>query len=306
MAEIAQKDRIRLHIGAHRTGTTSLQAALHRQRPNLSARGVGFWGPHAMRAGRYPGVFRWPGMGPISAEERENIDIIVKNNTPLLEQRLKYQLDLGHRQIILSEENILGAIKVNFKLSELYPDAPLRLAVFSRVFGPYISRISLTIRSYEAYWRSAIAFLLSEGGTLPTPRKLQALTDQPLRWLDVVKDVHTAFPNAEIFVMPFESWINNCEPHIDAIFGAALGLPPQQYAHRNASRNQQQLRLKLLEHGKVEAAESLGELEAPYLPFSPAQIAQMQAVYADDLAELQRGGLARVKLLMPEENGYFG
>ncbi len=306
MAKLPEKDRIKLHIGAHRTGTTSLQAALHEQRPNLSQRGVGYWGPFAMRDGRYPGLFRWLGTGPLLAEERKRIDSIVLKNKHLLEQRLSYQQDQGHKHIILSEENILGSIKVNFKLTGLYPDAPHRLAVFARVFGPYISRISLTIRSYDEYWRSAIAFLLSQGGTFPTPRKLQSLADQPLRWLDVLKNVRMAFPDAEIFVMPFENWVNAYEPHIDAIFGAALGLPPQQYMNRNASKSQQQLRLALLEHGKEETAQKLSEADTPYRPFSPTQIAHMQAIYADDLAQLRQGDLARVKLLGSPDARNFG
>ena len=303
MVETAQKDRIKLHIGAHRTGTTSLQSALHSQRPGLSQRGVGYWGPNAMRSQRFPGVFRWLGTAPFSRKEKQRIDIIVNNNITLLEQRLKHQSDLGHKQLILSEENILGSIKINFEHSLLYPDSLHRLALFARIFGPYISRISLTIRSYDEYWRSAIAFLLAQGGTLPTPRKLQSLADQPLRWLDVLKNVRTAFPDAEILVMPFENWINACEPHIDAIFGAPLGLPPQQYTKRNASKSQRQLRLALHEYKKVAEAEGLVDADIPYHPFTPVQIEQMRAIYAIDLTELGMRKLERVKLLTLGETG---
>ncbi len=299
---MAKTDRIKLHIGAHRTGTTSLQAALHSQRPSLSARGIGYWGPHAMRANRFPGVFLSLGVGPLSADQQMAVESIVEINTALLEAQLEYQRHEGHEQIILSEENILGSIKMNFKSSGLYPDAPNRLALFARIFGPYISRISLTIRSYDAYWRSLIAFWLFEGGALPTPRKLQSLADQPLRWLDVVRDVSIAFPNAEIRVMPFENWIPDHQAHIDAIFGAPLGLPQQKTLHMNASKDKAFLHQKLRARGEIDAAERLGAAAAPYQPFSPAHIAQMQAAYAADLAQLQQGGMARVKLVIPAES----
>jgi len=303
MAEIAKNDRIKLHIGAHRTGTTSLQAALHGQRPNLSAQGVGYWGPYAMRNKRFPEVFKSYGTQPLSDEELDRIDIIAKSNIALLEKRLENQRRQGHGQIILSEENILGTIRINCKSSRLYADAPHRLAVFSRIFGPYISRVSLTIRSYDAHWRSQMSYWLAHGGNVPTPRKLQSLADLPLRWLDVVENVSTAFPDADIRVMPFEGWITDHKAHIDAIYGASLGLPDQKVAPKNASKSTADLRKALLERRGTNEAERLGAAQEVYQPFSRAQIAHMQALYADDLAALKRGRLARVKLLMPGETG---
>jgi len=301
MAELAEHDRIKLHIGAHRTGTTSLQAALHAHRPSLSARGVGYWGPSAMRNKRYPGIFRWFKGPRLTAIEQKAFDAIVEKNAPLLSQRLQIQRQLGHERIILSEENILGDMQINLQTERLYPDAPHRLALFSRIFGPYISRISLTIRSYDSYWRSLMAHQIADGGTGPTAQILNTLVTQPKRWLDVVTDVQTAFPAAEIRVMRFEDWIGAPNAQIEAILGAQLGLPARAAARLNRSENKEHLHRILLENGYASAAGRLGADGGPYLPFSPAQITQMQADYRNDVVELQRGQRARVRLLTSAE-----
>ncbi len=303
MAELAEHDRIKLHIGAHRTGTTSLQSALHKHRPNLSARGVGYWGPFAMRAKRFPGIFKDYSVQSLLPERLEAVDSMVKTNTALLKQRLEYQRQLGHEQIILSEENILGSIEKNTRMAQLYPHAAPRLEVFSRIFGPYISRISLTIRSYDEYWRSMITYALSHGRALPNPRQLQAFADQPSRWLDVIKDIRIAFPNTDICVMPFEDWIGRPEAHIGAIFGASLGLPAQESQQKNASKNMAELRADLLAQGDEISAKLIGEADTAYTPFSRAQVTKMQAAYEADLAEIRLRNLPRVTLLNPAETG---
>lgn len=301
MADLAEHDRIKLHIGAHRTGTTSLQAALHAHRQSLSARGVGYWGPSAMRAKRFPGVFRWFKGPTLTPAEQGACEIIATENIPLLSQRLRNQRHLGHEKIIISDENILGDMKINLQTKALYPDAAHRLALFSRIFGPYISRISLTIRSYDSYWRSLLAHQIAKGGAAPTAQMLDALATQPKRWLDVVADVQTAFPEAEIRVMRFEDWIAAPNAQIEAVFGAPLGLPTRVAARLNPSKNKAHLHRILLKNGHESAAKKLGADDEPYLPFSPAHIAQMQADYRSDVAELQQGQLARVRLLKPAE-----
>ncbi len=299
MANITDKDRIKLHIGAHRTGTTSLQAALHGQRPGLLAQGISYWGPYAMRRKRFPGVFQSHGVQSLTGETAAKIEGIVSTNAAILAEILALKAQKGHRDIIISEENILGSMRINFQSGGLYPDAPHRLMVFSKIFGPYSSRISLTIRSYEHYWRSVIAFLLSKGRTVPTPRKLQSLATQPLRWQDVILDIRAAFPDAEIRVMPFELWVGRHEAHIEAIYGAPLSLPRQKTPTLNASLNHTDLHARQLEKGAVQAAARLGDQAGPYQPFTPAQITHMQAAYAADLAWLKQGPMPGVKLLLP-------
>ena len=62
LAPAAQKGLWRmeviLHIGAHRTGTTSLQRAVQRNRKKLADNGVAFWGAQITRGGRFSGLLR--------------------------------------------------------------------------------------------------------------------------------------------------------------------------------------------------------------------------------------------------------
>ncbi len=288
MAEIAKNNCIKLHIGAHRTGTTSLQAALHGQRDALSLNGIGYWGPHAMRRKRFPQVFQAFEKTPQSADELAVIDDIVATNTKLLADRINYQAQIGHEQMLVSEENILGNMKINLTTAALYPDLQERLAMFSRIFGPYCARVSLTIRPYHEYWRSLIAFLLENNAPLPTADKLESLCLQPLRWRNVIESICTAFPTAQIRVMEFEPWVGQHEAHIDAIVGAPLCLNKRFVEQKNASKDRADLLL---------AATDSGPETGRYQPFSHRQINKMSADYAEDMAWLQHGGVSRLKQL---------
>ena len=49
-----------LHVGAHRTGTTSLQAFLERNRQLLNDNGIAVWTPRWTRSALFSGLYRAP------------------------------------------------------------------------------------------------------------------------------------------------------------------------------------------------------------------------------------------------------
>lgn len=53
--------KVILHIGAHRTGTTSFQSYMRRNADFMRIRRIGFWGPLRTRGGLFAGV--QPGVG---------------------------------------------------------------------------------------------------------------------------------------------------------------------------------------------------------------------------------------------------
>ena len=63
-AKGAQLMEIILHVGAHRTGTTSFQRAMTQGRGALMRSGTVFWGPQVTRSGRFSGLMRGPGSEP--------------------------------------------------------------------------------------------------------------------------------------------------------------------------------------------------------------------------------------------------
>ncbi len=295
--------QILLHLGAHRTGSTSLQAALHGYRPALSAQGIGYWGPQAMRHKRFPGLFRAYGTGALTDAQEQIIEETVAANTPLLARRMGNQQRSGHSRIILSEENLIGVMRVNYLDAALYPDARHRLIPVARIFAPHCRRISLTIRSYDTYWPSLIAYRAGRGGPVPMVRKLNALAMQQRRWQHLIEDILAAFPLAEVRVMDFERWAGHPAAHIEAICGAPLALPAQKAFKRNASPNKADLYAGLQKRGNSEAANRLGDAQEPYRPFSRLENELMQASYAEDLAWLRRGGIARLQFLSPGDTG---
>ena len=49
-----------LHIGAHRTATTTFQHYMRGQSSELARAGIGFWGPWRTRGGLFSGVMPGP------------------------------------------------------------------------------------------------------------------------------------------------------------------------------------------------------------------------------------------------------
>ncbi|MDG1768217.1 MAG: hypothetical protein P8H36_02185 [Yoonia sp.] len=137
-----------LHMGVHRTGTTSLQHMLDRNANQLGRKGVA--------------------------------------------------------RLIVYEENMMGPIRVNMQAGALYPQAGARLARFGAAFRVHCDTIVVTIRSYDTYWESCLAYTKAVGMLLrPLSIMAQAATG-PRGWRDVIRDLGAGFPDCDIKVAVYE------------------------------------------------------------------------------------------------------
>ena len=162
-----------VHLGAHRTGTTSFQHFLRQNREYLQGLGISILVPDATRSS-------------------EMVD---------------WSIPAG--KVIVSEENILGTMEENIVKATLYPSIAKNLAELKQVVARP-QKIFLSIRNIADWWTSAIAHCAARGGLdgkiLPTSRRLVA--DQR-SWKDVVGDIKTAFPEAELIVREFSCNLEN-------------------------------------------------------------------------------------------------
>ncbi len=285
-----------LHLGAHRTASTALQQALHRQRAALSAAGVGYWGPAALRGGKFPKLYKKLGNARPDAEGQQEYAQIIATNRKILHQRLAYQRQLGHQKLIVSDENLLGDMGQNARLGTLYDSAPNRLALLAGVFGDGCQRVVLCIRSYEAYWRSLLVFCIGDGMGAPDARHRARLAAQPRRWRHIVLELRTAFPTAQIEVLDFGAWAGQTTALI-ALLGETSVAPTGAATQKiNASPSRNTLYRLLLARGDADSAQKIGNVSGVYQPFSSGEIAQMQADYAADLAWLKQTPPAGVRL----------
>ncbi len=285
-----------LHLGVHRTGTTTFQSYLRERRDVLSNAGVEYWGPGMTRKGLFDGVIPKPMM---RFQRRDPAS--------RAEGRIKLRLDglraKGRSHLLVSEENMMGSMRSNLLEGELYPAAGERISRFVRAFGEQVDHITLTIRSPERYWASVMNFLVAKGQPVPSQRKMDAIVGSPRTWRQVITDLACAAPDATICVVPFESTYAN--PQTLMRSGARLPVALQGgYEWLNKSPGLPQLRRLLIERGQDDG--QLPEGTQNWMPFDAAQIAKFQETYSDDLFWLAQGanGLATLtEEVMPAGRG---
>ena len=273
-----------LHIGAHRTATTSLQRLARDHVAGLAGQGVTFWGPQVTRPNLLPGV--QPGRGRSAAMTRRAAGRL----------RLKCaQAGLGGTQVlILSDENMLGTPQGNLTAQALYPAAGERLARISAALRGQVRRVVLSVRGQEAYWSSVLAMMVERGHNVPRARVLQALADARRGWRDVVTDVACAVPEAELIILPHESTAGLPEWRLQVMAGRPLPVSAGRiWAHRAPDLTA--LRRHLAARGQNPAILPMGE--GRWTPFTAGQSAALRETYADDLHWMTAGadGLAQLK-----------
>ncbi len=198
-----------LHLGVHRTATTTFQDYLDRNAVRLDGAGVAVWTPSVIRGGLFSGMVRPPHETSVAAERSTNL-------IGLTCARLRRKKT---RQLIVSEENMIGTIRVNLRSQSLYNELTPRLARFGKAFGHLCDRILLSIRSYETFWASSIAFGHVTGFPVLDAEAETRIVEHPRRWRHVIQDIHGLFPRAQISVLPYETFGGKVDETLEAATG---------------------------------------------------------------------------------------
>ena len=279
---------IMLHLGAHRSASTSFQTYLWNNRDRLAKRGLTTWIPKRTRDGLLAGLFRNP--AKISVEdERKAIRSVGRVRLEI--ERLRRA---GQDGLLISEENMLGSMRNNVVQTRLYPLAGERLMRFQPMFADRKLRIALCIRSYEDYWASCMASLIGRGGDVPCVDTLDFLTTQPRRWRHVIRDIATCYPDAQITVWPFERMAGRADVQLGALWGGELGDLGSHDIWRCRSANLVRLNDMMALRGERAIVDGTLTADARWMPFDEDQRSVLRAEYRRDLAWLTAGaeGLA--------------
>lgn len=274
-----------LHLGAHRTASTTFQHYVRDQTKELHAQGVGFWGPVRVRKQVFPGLFRNK-----FAQKGRNLSQRAEGRIRLAASRVE---DRGFTHLLISDENLLDTPARSYRETRLYPAAGERTARIAAAFDGRLRRIVLVIRSQELWWASAAAMMLARGHAVPDAERFAAICASRRSWRDIITDVACAAPGAQIEVIPFE--VSNGRP--DLILRAALErdvLPDGTNRWLNRSADLPALRAMLVERGAD--PDVLPDTQGRWQPFTEPQLAKLREDYADDLHWLIAGadGLAKL------------
>lgn len=276
-----------LHVGAHRTGSTSFQHYLRGNRAYLMAQGTALWEPHMLRKGLFNGLFARPRMLNGRDLQRRAMGRV------RLHAAQAYRA--GATRLLVSEENMIGAPRACLRDATLYPAIGERMARLDAAFEGRIKRVVMCIRAQDLWWSSVAAYGLGRGHPLPDATRLTAVASAPRTWRDVITDLSCALPDTEIKVMPFEQFAGQADKLLTHATGHDV---PQIHSGGwlNRSPDAAMLRSKMAEYG-VQAAELPAHLatgQGRWNPFSPAQGEALREAYADDMMWLTAGadGLA--------------
>lgn len=273
-----------LHLGAHRTGTTMLQNYLENNRDNLNEIATEFWGTNRTRSGLFQGLTKNPADVNETMKKRGNL------SCELMRMEMD-RLEMAQvKLLIVSEENMIGGMRENLAETRLYPNAKARLEQFSNAFGYRCTQIVLSIRSYDEYWASVLAYSIKRGRKLPDDAMLDRLTNQTRHWRDVIIDIAAAFPNANLQVWPFQKHVGELDHQLALLTGGAM--PARMRANRkcrNASPDSGKLRQILLERGETQAAQRLPDNDTRWQPFDRDQVDLLRAQYGKDIEWLRAG-----------------
>ena len=274
--------RIVLHLGAHRTATTTFQHMMGESRVALQDAGLAYWGPKRLRAGLFDGLYD-TGAARLRPDPRRAAGRIALHLAQAAEQ--------GATTLVVSEENMLGTMRRITQDQTLYAGAGARVARFAAAFAPHEVTLGLSIRSPDAFWASVLGWRLTRGGPLPRPALCDRLVMQPRRWRHVIADLAQAVPQARIAVWTHEAMAGRPADLVSALTGRH---PRLRGADRrcNPGAGLRDLRAYLDDIGADPAlARGIG---GRFMPFDAPQRAALRAQYAEDLTWLSQGagGLA--------------
>lgn len=285
---------VTLHLGAHRTGATTLQRFLARNSRLLEAGKVACWLPPATRTGLLSGLVRRPDAISLDLER------LGRHSCGRLEMRQQLLERRGIERLVVSEQNLIGTADESLVSGKLYPWVFERLDRVVPAFHERCDRILVGIRSYDRFWSSLLSQGVVNGHPVPDAAVLDRLVTQPRRWRRVIEEIAAALPRARVLVVPHERFAGCPERHLEAITGSSL---TPGFAARMAGVRNWEARGPSPE-AIVEVLADRGNLDPipisssdRWLLFDGDQRAAMVAQYAEDLAWLRAGANGHASLV---------
>ncbi|MGZ9809883.1 hypothetical protein ACXN5S_05415 [Pseudoroseicyclus sp. H15] len=273
--------KITLHLGAHRTGTTTLQRALAASGRPLRAAGLTVWLPGQTRRGGW--------LSGLDGRPEEGAEAAGRDATGKLRAELA-RLEGERQRLLISEENLPGTMRNNLRCRSLYPDVTAWLGRLGPALEGHEVSLGLAIRPLDEYWASALANLVARGQPAADDEALEAIGRSVRGWRHVIREAAGALPGTSVTVWPAAAFAPRPEAQLALLAGEAFA-----GALADAGGRVHNARPSLAELRVAPGGAGLPEGEGPWQPFSTAQVEALRDVYAADLDWLRGGaeGLAR-------------
>lgn len=272
---------LHLHIGAHKTATTHLQATLIKHQALLAAASVQFEPPDAVRSLIGAGRRAAARMGAFPSLRRAGA------------MRRLARMDTGCDRMLVSDENSLGQCAEIFEQTEIYPTALPRLKIWRRLARKRETIVYLGIRDYAGFLSGAYVQSIRKGAVLsPDGASRAALCLLRRRWTDVVADVRRALPGARLRVWAFEDHETLAPRLLQEMTGQTLS-PVRRRPMATPSRDAVNTFLSARKHGaadllRFERDHPISADNPKFTLWSKTESAALFEAYQTDLAALRR------------------
>lgn len=278
---------VHIHLGAHKTASTHIQAILKKNAAELTAAGVTVALPKDVRAA----------VGAVRERLGHPLFDALGGGARRRAVRRLAGLGAGASHLVAADENTLGLCADIISDGVLYPDAGKRAALWAGLLDGQAATIYLAIRAYPSFFASVHAQAGRSGRYSPlTPHQAEALAALPRRWPAVVADVMAALPNAKIVIWAYEDYAA-LRPEILRHMTGLTDLSPVAIrpmrtptAAAMSALAQAGQRGPVSETARAEIIAQHPHVKGAvaYSPWTPDQRARMRAAYAEDLEILQK------------------
>lgn len=184
-----------IHLGAHKTATTHLQASWRGAMAELNRQGLYYAGPIDLRQSRCPLTHA---LGDPRGSVRE--------------QRVRAYFDMVrdvYPRILLSDENMLGGTRRDFffgKAGQVYPDGVPRLRQMFSMLGDRPATVALAVRDPASFQLSAFSLQVMQGTELELEGYLNGRLPWALSWAELARRILTLPQVRRLVVWRYEDY----------------------------------------------------------------------------------------------------
>jgi hypothetical protein len=293
-----QTAAIHLHVGAHKTATSYIQAQLQNNRDTLRTSEVAFVPTREFRRWRVKTV----------RECRGNADALSARFDAFFTQHAN-----AARTLLLSDENMIGTCEQIAEHGSLYPDVLRKLGHVAMMLRGYEVRLLMSLRSYDAFYAAALCEAARGGRFISFADFSRRLDVSARRWPDVLNDIAQLFPASQFSVWPYELFRQRPLLIMEEMVGQTL-TGRIHLADETIRRSPSHQAMTILEHvgdwapkligrGAVSWAEAVAGLSSrprPYSPWPEEARDRLRALYVSDLETIHRD--SRYKVLVDPDS----
>ena len=275
---------VHLHVGAHKTATSYIQAQLHNNRDALETCDVAFVPTREFRRWRVKTV----------RECRGNADALSARFGALAAQHA-----IAAGTLLLSDENVIGTCEQIAEQGSLYPGVLRKLDHVAMMLRGYEVRLFISLRTYDEFYAAALCEA-ARGGHFVSFTDFSMRLDAVRRCPAVLHDIAQLFPASQLSVWPYEMIRQRPPLIMEKLVGQTL---PERFhlADETIRPSPSHQAMAILEHvgdwapkliGRravrwAEAVAGLAPAPRPYSPWPEETRNHLRALYVSDLEAIR-------------------